>query len=95
MEVLKEVDKGRSVRSIAEQFGVGKTQVSDIRTKRKATEDAWESGESSKKKQLKKRKCPYNEVNDACYDWFKGARSKDIPVSGALLREQVNDPSLN
>ena len=56
VEVLKELEKGRSVRSIAEDIGVGKTQISDTNKKQKQIEESWENGANGSKKQLKKRK---------------------------------------
>ncbi len=49
----------------------------------------WTSGLEGSRKHLKVRKCLYPDINDNVYEWFVVARSKNICVSGPLIKEKA------
>jgi hypothetical protein len=71
VDVLKKLDSGRSVRDVAAEFGVGKTQIAMVRsTQRESVKSLWEEGERSDKKTVKRRKTTYETLNTAVWEWF-------------------------
>ena len=77
VRVIEKLDKGLSVRKIAEELDCGKTQISNIKADKKAILEEWESGCRSSAKCVKKRKTVYQALNDDLFDWFAAARSKN------------------
>ena len=89
VSVLNKIKKGQSCCSVAEELGVGKTQIQNIV---KYTEDIlkqWPAGEPSNKKYTKVRKTGYKEIDEVVWEWFTGARTKNIPVIGKLIQERA------
>ena len=88
LEVIKQLDSGKSCRKVAEDFGCGKTQIARCKTERVDILKEWESGSRSDLKYVKKRKTVYDVVNSLTWEWFCKKRSQDIPISGVMI--QVN-----
>jgi transposase len=53
---LKLLESGQSCRSVAEKFGVGKTQISSLRKDAVEIKQEWESGLSKATCRMKRRK---------------------------------------
>lgn len=63
VRVIEKLDKGLSVRKIAEELDCGKTQISNIKADKKAILEEWESGCRSSAKCVKKRKTVYQALS--------------------------------
>ena len=87
--VLNKIDSGMSCRSVAEELGVGKTQIQNIVKEQEDIRKRWASGECSDKKYAKVRKTGYEELDRVVWEWFTRARAKNIPVSGRLIQERA------
>ena len=83
--VLKKIDSGQSCRKIANELGVGKTQIQGILYDREDITKRWEAGERMDRKYAKFRKVGYEEIDKVMWEWFTRARAKNIPVSGKLI----------
>ena len=71
-------------------MGVGKTQVQSIIQKKDEIMSTWTSGSTvGSRKIITARRMAYGEVNDKLYQWFLGARAKNLPVSGRMLQDQA------
>ena len=70
------------VRTIAEIYGIGKTQVSDILRNKVSIKAAYESNSSTRKKCCVSK---YSDVNVALYSWYSMACSKNIYPTGPQL----------
>ena len=70
LEVIKQLDSGKSCRKVAEDFGCGKTQIARCKTERVDILKEWESGSRSDLKYVKKRKTVYDVVNSLTWEWF-------------------------
>ena len=46
-------------------------------------------GENGDKKYAKKRRCMYEDMNAAVWDWFCDARSRNIRISGVMIQEKA------
>jgi hypothetical protein len=86
---LKQLDSGKSMRTIAEKFDCGRTQISNIKLEKDAIMREWESGGRTDLKYVKKRKTVYEDLNNRVWDWFCKARAKNLPISGKLIQEQA------
>ncbi len=87
--VIEQSEKVDSSRVISPWFGVGKTQITKIIQQKSEIMNQWTSGLEGSRKHLKVRKCLYPDINDKVYEWFVVARSKNIPVSGPLIKEKA------
>ena len=69
-------------------FGVGKTQIQDIVKKKEAIQLDYSKGVPLDKRQ-NLHKTGNEEINSLIYEWFRAARSKNVPVSGPLSQEKA------
>ena len=88
VQVINLSEKGTSARKIAQQFCVGKTQIQSILLNKQAILQDFEDGVPAEKKR-NIRQTGNENINELMYEWFKTARSKNIPVSGPLLQEKA------
>ena len=89
MKVVEHLSKGKSARSIALSLNVGKTQVQTIAKEKDDILYRWKDGENGDHKYGKKRKCAYEDLNEAVWGWFCDARSRNIPMSGVMIQEKA------
>jgi hypothetical protein len=88
-EVIKFSDSNpkESTRKLAEKFGCGRTQIQKILLKRDEILSAFEANSSGDTKRLRGGKNA--EIDSALLEWFRKARSKNIPISGPILQEKA------
>ena len=84
VQVIHLSERGTSARKIAQQFGVGKTQIQSILLNKQAILQDFKDGAPAEKRNL--RPTGNKKINKLTYEWFKAARSKNIPLSGPLLQ---------
>ena len=70
-------------------LGVGETQTQSVILDKEGILKEWKTGQSSTRKYSKVRKTPYEQLNKLVWEWFCIARSKGVPVSGALLQQKA------
>ena len=73
---------------LGEQFGIGRSTVSDILHKREAYKAQWEENQSSKRQCLNKP-MRLNSLNSLLFDFFCKVRSKSIPISWPILQKKA------
>ena len=92
LTVLKKIAGGASLASIAKEYGIGKTTVSDIK-KNEEKLKKFASGTESFSVDRKSRKIMHlvndDELDQAFFLWFVQKRSQNIPVSGPLLTKKA------
>ena len=89
VSVLDKIEKGQSCCPVAEELGVGRTQIQNIVKNKKDILKQWADGESSSKMYTKVRKTGYEEIDKVLWDWFTRARAKNIPVTVRLIQERA------
>ena len=89
IKVIERKEKGESTKSIAAAFCVGLTQIVNIYANKQKLKEKWERGDSAKAKQTKRRKCPYEDLNEDMYDWFCRQIRAKIPISGRMIIERA------
>ena len=88
--VIDAIDSGKSHHSVALEFNVGCTQVNMIIVNRNTIKAAYTEGMSTNLKYLAPRNILYPEIDDAVWQFFCDARSKQIPVNGPMLQSEAN-----
>ena len=88
--IISRLDKGEKGTNLAQEFGISKQQISDIRKNKdkilKFT-DSIETSEGLKRKSLKL--ADDEQLDKALYTWFIQQRSTGAPISGPLLQEKA------
>ena len=69
-KVVERLLQGESARSVPQSLNVGKTQVQTIAKEKDDSLRRWRDGENGNGKCAKKRKCMYEDMNAAVWDWF-------------------------
>ena len=91
VELLEKLDKGVSVRSVCEFYGIGSSTVYDIKKQKEKLLDFFVNSES--KKQMFKRKSmkpgKSAQLDQVMMRWFKLRESEGVELSGDLVKEQA------
>jgi len=91
LQIIADLQQGKSQRFTAEKFEVAKSTVCDIWKDRQKIQDCVSSSDSPV---LAKKRCiirdpKYELVDSACWQWFCQQRSRGAPVTGVLLQEKA------
>ncbi|KAK3104668.1 hypothetical protein FSP39_007460 [Pinctada imbricata] len=88
VEAIKLLDSGKAAYKIAEDLGVGKTQIQNLRKRKREILDDFENNLPSSTK--RRRHITGNEeVNKLVLEFFKDAVSRRIIVNGPILKEKA------
>ena len=68
-------------------FKCGRTQVQLILKKKESILEEFEQNAPPERK--RHRGTQFDEVNQAMYAWYRLARQRNVPVSGAMLKEEA------
>ena len=93
-EVIKTFEKERlGIRKLATVFNCGKTQISCILQNKKRIRELFEGNTTDDIYQTRKRArlSKFCDVNDALYQWFCLASTKNIHPSGNILMEKARE----
>ncbi|XP_045178721.2 tigger transposable element-derived protein 4-like [Mercenaria mercenaria] len=83
-----ELSKNKSARKIAEEMGVGKTQIQNILKRKAEVLEDIENNVSGDRKRAR-RVTVHEDVNNLVYEWFKDVTARRLPVSGPILCTQA------
>ncbi|XP_066278040.1 uncharacterized protein [Branchiostoma lanceolatum] len=85
IQVIKEYEKGgRSSRSLAKEFGVGKTQIENIiKRKREHLDDF---ANNTPETQKRRRYTGYEEINELCWEFYCDRTSQGKSTNGPMLQ---------
>ena len=88
VKAIKLVESGKSSRKVAEDFGVGRTQIQEtLKRKREIMEDYENNLNPTSKRP--KRESNFEQVNELILKWIKDANSRRISVSGPLVQQRA------
>ena len=96
-EVVKTVEreKGKKfgLRKLAVMFGCGKTQISTILKNKEKIKELYEGNASDDLYQTRKRvrQSKFSDVNEALYEWFCLAMTKNVFPDGRILCEKAKE----
>lgn len=88
VKVIKLSEAGKSSRSIADEIGVGRTQIQNIVKRKREILDEHEKNHNSAAKRFR-RTTTFEDVNELLLNWFHDATSRQINVSGPLLKQKA------
>ena len=87
-EVLLCIQEGKCQRKLAEQYGVSKTTIGNLKKNELSIINSVESNCSQNRKQ-KMRKTENEEVNNIMLEFFIKCRAQNIPVTGLMLQAKA------
>ena len=88
VKVINMNSSGKSCKKIAEELGVGKTQIQCIMKRKAEVLEDFESSTSLNRKR-KMRKTGNEEINELLLKWFTDCTARRIPVTGPLMKEKA------
>ncbi|RWR99099.1 tigger transposable element-derived protein 6-like protein [Dinothrombium tinctorium] len=93
-EKIQVIEKKNSsllgIRALAEEFGCGRTQINNFLKNQNELIKQYEEFKSGACKKLKPSR--FNEkINEAVFEFFLKARSKNIPISGPMLQSKARE----
>ena len=87
-EALKELEKGRPNKGVANQFSI---PGSTLATWKKNKEKIFEAFQNSSLKQQRVKTGTYEKLNEALLKWFTSMRGNNIPINGPILLEKAHE----
>lgn len=88
VKVIELVDRGKSRRDVAKQYGVGRTQINNIMKRKAEFLEDYENNAPNERK-IKYRKTGNEEINELCWTWFKDVVGRNIPISGPMIQQRA------
>ena len=88
VQAIKLLDAGKPAYQVAEDFGVGKTQIQSLRKRKAEVLNDFENNVSGSTKR-RRHVTGNEEINELCLEWFKDAVNRCINVTGPLLKEKA------
>lgn len=79
-----------TVRALAKRFQIGKTQAGEIIKKKEELTAKWHAGGNENQIRSFLKSEGLN-IDKTCYEWFRKARNKSIPVSGPLIKAKAKE----
>ncbi|XP_038077439.1 tigger transposable element-derived protein 4-like [Patiria miniata] len=88
--VIRQSESGMSARKLAKELGVGKTQIGNIIRRKAEYLSMYNSGNASLGVMRRKfRKTGNEAVNRVVYEWFRIAKSKNLPLTGPIIQAKA------
>ena len=87
-EALKEVEKGRPNKYVANQFSIA---GSTLATWKKNKEKVFEAFQNSTLKRQRVKTGTYEKLNEALLKWFISMRGNNIPINGPILLDKAHE----
>ena len=89
VEAIKLHEKGKSCSAIAKDFGCGPTQIKSAVKRKSEVLEEYNGNSPSCRKRLKLKKTGNEEINELTWKWFCDCSSRNIKVTGPMLREKA------
>lgn len=89
VKVIQDSEKGMSQRDLAKKYKCGKTQIQKILKNKGDIDIKWTQNINRHAKRNAFQR--HAEVNHLTLAWFKGARTRGVPISGPILQQKAKD----
>ena len=87
-EALKELEKGRPDKYVANQFSI---PGSTLGTWKKTKQKIFEAFQNSSLKRRRVKTGTYEKLNEALLKWFTSMRGNNIPISGLIFLQKAHE----
>ena len=87
-EVLKELEKGKPNKDVANEFSI---PGSTLATWKKNKAKIFEAFQNSSLKRQRVKTGTYEKLNEALLRWFTSMRGNNIPINGPILLEKAHE----
>jgi len=86
--IISEVDKGLKKGEVAKKYGISLSTLSTILKDRESILKQLQTSvfDPSRKRM---RKAQFKDVDTPAYKWFQDVRSRNVPLTGPLIREKA------
>lgn len=88
IKFIRKLESGESQSTICKEFSLSKSTVATIWKNRESINSAYEKNKNGCKKL---RKAERENVDDALLKWFTLQRSRNLPITGAILQAKANE----
>lgn len=88
IKIIEMKEKNIPVKTICEIYKCGKTQVYNACKERFKLREEWLKGDVTRKR---KRSVGYDDIDKLTWEWFQNAKSRNISVTGVMLREKAKE----
>ena len=88
-EALKELEKGRPNKDVANQFSIPGSTLATWKKNKEKIFEAFQN--SSLKRQRVVKTGTYEKLNEALLKWFTSMRGNNIPINGPILLEKAHE----
>uniref|UniRef100_A0A2H8TNS6 Jerky-like n=1 Tax=Melanaphis sacchari TaxID=742174 RepID=A0A2H8TNS6_9HEMI len=89
LEILNKLENGDKLLNLANEFGVGRTTIYDIRKNSEKIKSFFKNNKSLKSMRKTLKTGEFPEIEDALYLWFLQERNRQTPISGEILKEKA------
>ncbi|GBO43455.1 Tigger transposable element-derived protein 4 [Araneus ventricosus] len=89
IEVLRQYERGKSSRKLAELFNCERTQINKVIKEKDLILKEYEDFKFRGVKRMRHEK--YVDINEVVLEWFKTVRAKKIPVSGPMIQHKAKE----
>lgn len=85
-KILKRLEKGETLVSLAKEYGVGRATIHDIRKNSDKIKTFFQKNENVKSARKTLKTGEFPQVEDSLYFWFLQERNRHTPISGEILK---------
>lgn len=85
-KILKRLEKGEKLVSLAKKYGVGRATTHDIRKNSDKIKTFFKKNENVKSARKTLKAGEFPQVDDSLYLWFLQERNRHTPISGEILK---------
>lgn len=89
IKVIERCEAGGSSRQVGDEFGCGRSQIQTIMKQKDEILQKWHEGMNADVKYLVPRNLVYADVDEHVFGFFNRARSKNMPITGPMLKEEA------
>ena len=89
LRILDRLENGEKAVSLACEFGVGKSTITDIKSAKSKLREFTFGTENSTMDRHTMKTCTLEDLDKALYTWFVQERNRGTPLSGPILKEKA------
>lgn len=88
-EILDQINKGVTAKSLSEKYKVNKSTISRIKRRQVALTKFVENSECGPGKRVTLKACQFPRMEKVFYKWFLENRHRNVPISIEVLKAQA------